>query len=1157
MSSGCLNQETAEYDLLLIAHSSDAAFAESLHRFLTEDYGLSVFYGEASTGWGNCIFTTLNKAVRRSKTALVIVSRNFLDSKASQDVISAMRERVSVILPVLFDDVAETYFKKKQCLLAQRQALRTSRNEAKRLANDVARRLAASEAFVAPRLSNPNGIPWLPRLAPGFGGRTKEIDLVYKNVISEDVAVISIRGPPGVGKSMLATAVGKKLLDEGRKVTFVSVADYESQDQYAGAILEALGSQPQLGHEFQELEALSRKSNFRSHVLILDGCDKILKSHRSQFLSLLCVLCRLFDVITTSWRCFDLSQLKMVPVSVDRLTVSSAVKVLSSLCPNIKKADAENLVRLCGCMPIAIQIIGATLKTVFTPEQFLTSLKEASAQATFVAKLDSFAETVLSKDSSVTMCFETAFRSLPEDLQEKLTCLSLFRASFTEEEAADVLDATDLLETVLLPLEQHSLLLSVSKKRFQLHSLIRKFLKERCNRSENAVSFNGARIRFCEFYCRRLRETAALYEEDARSAVRKFQRDRPNFVQLLYFAKIPEIVSSLREMYVRLALDTVPLLKATLSHEARKSFLKSSAEAASGESDLGAQSRLQLFTIEAILDDIHPDISEARQLLKSAEKSAADVNDTLLPIHCHIMETQILLSDFHSEEAFRLMKDKVLGHYNRTLCSHPSLKSAALVAFGNAAEETGDVGLAIMRYKEALEYCSFSHGDVRGSHPEICAIQMQIARCLFEREKYDESEMAYAQVRKMQVQLSCDRLSLATTQYQLCIATACAFREDQTKQQGALNILQEVEEEVKRLKESHPLLLLAPLAAGKILFCLGMSMSNKDSKKKKQRKEQAGKVFNTSQSHIERALSNCENMTIDVLDNSELKMECLAYLSVLDVLLPRNSDVQQGHEYRRQCCTLREEFSNGIGVTVTSPIVDFVTSEGFPSMCTTFTAVRLAFKAKNVQPRFTGCLSILLRRNMDSRMAKELLVRSYSQMPRARSRSLAVRANSVSVVDRLVACGGRRRSLNSAILSQLIYPSPKKLSKLRKVNGQSEINSPSLDAMPSPELERAGPRKLPFNDGSFASSDDESDFCSSLSPVLSRNRRVRTSSLSSSLSDFSEDTAEDVIQKSVEGMETRKDEKTVTENGNEAGHTGSPKSSRPAQESEHRGCMVQ
>ena len=929
----------------------------------------------------------------------------------------------------------------------------------------------------------------LPGLPPGFDGRNREMELIVKYV-NGGAETVAISGPPGVGKSALAAAAGLRLGDNEahprRRVFYVSVTDYQSQDQYASAILEALDRRAQLGHEFKELVSATKQRAFQDAVLILDGCDKILKNKPNQFHSLLNVLRSAFRVLTTSCQRYNSRQ----EILLNPLTQSSACSVLIQLCSSCDKKQANRLVRLCGCMPIAIQIIGAVLRTVYTPDDLLEHLQASDAH--FLKKLDYYADNLnFPAESKVTACFETAYQSLGEDLQQWLTCLSLFQSSFTDDEAAEILGMgrSEVKDKILLPLERRSLLQcdQQPQRRFKLHSLVRKFLKERCREtaSTSATIYDAALIRFCRFYCFHLRKIAGIYEKEAKRAVRLFQQNRENFVQLLFkFNGLPQ-VSTLRMMYVRLALDTVSLFRATLSPDARGTFLRSCAQSAESAGDQGPCSRLQLFAIEAILDTFQPDTDEAMRLLRLAEENcAAAANDTLLLIHCRITEVQILLSDSAGKGAFELIQKVIYDHSKNELSADPLLKSAALVAYGNAAEEVGDFKTAVLVYQEAMEFCSVAQGDDRGFHPETCAILLQTARCQFEMEKYRESSRTYSRVQKMQVDLSCDRLSLATTQYQQCIANACAFPNDQDVQREAVTTLDNVESEVERLTDGHPLRLLAPLGAGKILFRLGIN-------EEKSRQKEAKEALQQSEEHLRRALDWCGNLTIDAVDDSELKIDCLAYLSVLQALRLGKKSIENSVSYRFQCCELKAELDSRNATKVTS-MVNFVTNRdkrAFLKMCQTIASVRVAFQRVDVETRFTGCLSVLLRRNSFTH-DNRCVTRSFSQVSRRKSfKPLPLRAHS------LPPGLGKRRSLNSAILSTLIYPSPVKLSKavsdsLRKVSKQSlEGDSLSVDlAGTSPE----SPSLICRLKGEPDGSGDESDFW--------EFRRPRASSSSSMLS---------------------------------------------------------
>ncbi|MEZ4769985.1 MAG: helix-turn-helix domain-containing protein [Caldilineales bacterium] len=121
------------------------------------------------------------------------------------------------------------------------------------------------------RSQRPNNL--LAQLTPLIG-REQDVIAVRRRLIAEGARMVSLIGPPGVGKTRLALAVAEDVLeqfDDG--VFFVRLAPVSDPDQVAGAIAQAVGMQMS-GPNPPELQ-LRAWLEEKHQLLVLDNFEQI------------------------------------------------------------------------------------------------------------------------------------------------------------------------------------------------------------------------------------------------------------------------------------------------------------------------------------------------------------------------------------------------------------------------------------------------------------------------------------------------------------------------------------------------------------------------------------------------------------------------------------------------------------------------------------------------------------------------------------------------------------------------------------------------------------------------------------------------------------------------------------------------------------------
>ena len=235
--------------------------------------------------------------------------------------------------------------------------------------------------------------------------------------------------------------------------------------------------------------------------------------------------------MVTTRRVFKDSSLNMTEVRLKALSLEESKRVLGSQLPNqsIQKdlCKTEKLVELCGCVPLALCIVGSLLSD-YTEDELIKSLEEKPLE---VLREDE------SDDNSVEKAIKTSFDVLSKTEQEALILLSAFPGSFSSEVAKAVITSYTGCSTqaisLLRSLKNRSLVEQPVSNRYQIHPLIQAFLKKM---DEDTQIVDWGRTAACSYFISRLDGNAGLHwsKDTCKESIEVFNEDRHNFE---YFIK--------------------------------------------------------------------------------------------------------------------------------------------------------------------------------------------------------------------------------------------------------------------------------------------------------------------------------------------------------------------------------------------------------------------------------------------------------------------------------------------------------------------------------------------------------------------------------------------------------------------------------------------
>ena len=414
---------------------------------------------------------------------------------------------------------------------AQMQGLK---QEVKQMKEEMARMQESSSRKTADGLQN-----CLPDEVPIFG-RSQEIREVIDAVQTERVAAVMITGGPGFGKTTVAKKVAHELVANQRyrnTVLFCPLRSKKTVFDVAISMILACSKNHSQPPENPQHWLLNWSKQLTENVtFVLDNADDVLESdERTQFGSILRDMRILsgqkVTFVVTTRRVFKDSSLNMTEVRLKALSLEESKRVLGSQLPNqsIQKdlCKTEKLVELCGCVPLALCIVGSLLSD-YTEDELIKSLEEKPLE---VLREDE------SDDNSVEKAIKTSFDVLSKTEQEALILLSAFPGSFSSEVAKAVITSYTGCSTqaisLLRSLKNRSLVEQPVSNRYQIHPLIQAFLKKM---DEDTQIVDWGRTAACSYFISRLDGNAGLHwsKDTCKESIEVFNEDRHNFE---YFIK--------------------------------------------------------------------------------------------------------------------------------------------------------------------------------------------------------------------------------------------------------------------------------------------------------------------------------------------------------------------------------------------------------------------------------------------------------------------------------------------------------------------------------------------------------------------------------------------------------------------------------------------
>ncbi len=295
----------------------------------------------------------------------------------------------------------------------------------------------------------------LPIMVTSLIGREKEIADVYSYLLSPDIHLVTLIGPPGIGKTRLSIESARTALpDFPHGVFFVPLASLDNPTLIAVTVAQAMGYVG--ARNVSTMEQLKEGIGNKQLLIVLDNCEHLIEDVASLASSLLSV-CPGLKILATSRESLRVPGEWQYPVpaldvpamgSPDQDSAVDMDAVLNfpaltlfaerarAVRPNFS-IDAENIRAISAIckqldgLPLAIELVAARMRLI--PPRALSE----RLQDEFLLPADGM-RGVPTRQKSLNNAIGWSYELLSEEEQKLFCYLSVFSGGFTLEAAETV-----------------------------------------------------------------------------------------------------------------------------------------------------------------------------------------------------------------------------------------------------------------------------------------------------------------------------------------------------------------------------------------------------------------------------------------------------------------------------------------------------------------------------------------------------------------------------------------------------------------------------------------------------------------------------------------------------------------------------------------------
>ena len=355
----------------------------------------------------------------------------------------------------------------------------------------------------------------LPAATTPFIGRESEMAELAELIQTDTTRLITILAPGGMGKTWFALETARRFV-EGRYtlfpngIFFIPLAQLDNPNNIVTTIAEQLGIQFYGTNEPKQ--QLLNYFRDKQILLVLDNFEHLLSG--ANLISEILETAPQVEIIVTSREKLNLHEetvfslgglhfpdwetpedaLKYTAV---QLFMQSAKQARSDFV--LHESDLDYLARICRLvqgMPLGLVLAAAWVE--------MLSLREIAEEINHSLDfLETDTRNLPDRQKSIRAVFEYSWKRLSEEQRSSFMKLAVFRGGFTRRAAQHITGTNIRTLQILL---SKSLVMRVSKERYEIHELLRQYAEEELEQTGEVESTRDAH---CHYYLQALAEREA------------------------------------------------------------------------------------------------------------------------------------------------------------------------------------------------------------------------------------------------------------------------------------------------------------------------------------------------------------------------------------------------------------------------------------------------------------------------------------------------------------------------------------------------------------------------------------------------------------------------------------------------------------------------